>query len=100
MRGLDHVIAMRRKGLKPTYVALSDTHQLQGWLGDVQIEPGDVPELLDLRALVGLFVVVQGRDGESVNRWADAAFKAGASTVIAKADGQAWQHLRLMGVDQ
>jgi len=100
MRGLDQVVEARRKGMKPPYVALSDTHQLEGWLGDIRIELTDVPELLDLRALVDLFVVVQGKDGDAVSRWADAAVKAGASTVIAKADGAPWRHLRLMGVDQ
>lgn len=106
MRGLDHIIAMRRSGFKPAYVALTDAAPMPELLDDVQYEAGDVPELHDLRALVGLFVVVEGRDARTVGRWSDAALKAGAFTVLAcvhevgREDSAVWTHRRLNGVDQ
>ena len=100
MRGLDRIVSMRRQGLRPGYVALTDAPQLPGVLDDVQIESSDVPELLDLRALFGLFVVIQGSDATAVTRWADAAMKAGASTVLSQSPQAGWTDHRLYGVDQ
>jgi hypothetical protein len=99
MRGLDRIVSMRRQGFRPGYVAITDTPQLPGVLDDCQMEPSDVPELLDLRALFGLFVVIQGNDSAAVSRWADAAMKAGASTVLSQ-DQNGWTDHRLYGVDQ
>lgn len=99
MRGLDRIVSMRRQGFKPAYVAITDTPPLPGVLDDVQYEPTDVPELSDLRALIGLFVVVQGSDSAAVDRWAEAAMKAGAATVLSHVPEGGWADRRLHGVD-
>lgn len=108
MRGLDHLITLRRKGVRPPAIVLQDgpyeADVLPNWL---QLEPGDVPELTDLRALVGMIVSVHGRDAGMVERWARAAVQAGASTVLTMyyaGSGEAMQAahgtLRINGVDQ
>jgi hypothetical protein len=64
----------------------------------IQYEPRDVPELFDLRALIGLFVAILGPDNELTARWAKAACKAGASTVMT-INGKQSRDFRLYGVD-
>jgi hypothetical protein len=87
MKGLDRITAIRRRGFRPPCVTLWPHQHCQvddeTWL---HWEPKDVPELMDLRPLVGLFVTVMA-DGEEADRWARAAMKAGAKTVIAVGSG-------------
>ena len=106
MKGLDQVIKMRRQGYKPAYIVLQDSPKPTdfGWL---QWTAADIPELLDLRALVGVVVSVHGKDSGEVFRWAQAAMNAGASTVLTMVYGfrgefMTEQHrtLRVAGVDQ
>lgn len=99
MKGLDRIESLRRSGLKPAYVAITDTPPMPGLLDDAQYELKDVPEFFDLRVLVGLLVVIQGDDQGLVDRWARAAMKAGASTVLAQS-GDKWENYRLQGIDQ
>ena len=99
MRGLDRVISMRRSGFKPACVTLEPDCQslvvLQTW---VQYEKKDVPELFDLRPLVGLLVAVIDDDEGLAKRWAQAACRAGASTVTA-IFGKQSHDFRINGVD-
>ena len=75
MRGHEGVIAMRRKGSRPAHVTLQiGDGPADSWPSVpelhpypvVMVHPVDVPELLDLRFVVGLPVIVDG--GESVER--------------------------------
>lgn len=99
MRGLDRIIDMRRRGLKPAAVTLfpwtPGPIDYPTW---VHWEPNDIPELTDLRPLVGLFVAVTG-DCDIAKRWGRAAARAGAWSVLTL-DGQNMRALRLEGVDQ
>ena len=99
MKGLDRIIEMRRRGMSPITVTLfpltPSPVDFPTW---IHWEPTDVPELTDLRALIGLFVSVTGSD-EMAKRWAKAAMKAEASSVVIL-DGKEMQVLRLGGVDQ
>lgn len=98
MRGLDRIAALRRRGLRPVDVVIEPLHPCDIELGDwIQYEPADIPELVDLRPLVGLWVSVMG-DGEMAERWAMAACKAGASDVVTvgKSSGR---ELRRNGID-
>jgi hypothetical protein len=82
MRGLDRIAAVRRRGLRPIDVVIEPLYPCDIELSDwIQYEPSDIPELTDLRPLVGLWVSVMG-DGEMAERWARAACKAGASDVV------------------
>lgn len=108
MKGLDRLIAMRRQGFRPLAVVLDeslyDSQNLPNW---IQYEKTDVPELTDLRSLVGMIVSVHGKDQDTVNRWSKAVLTAGATTVLTMV--YSWrgewfkaQHeaLRVNGVDQ
>jgi hypothetical protein len=93
MRHMQHLLTMRRSGARPAHVRLTDQ---RGPLGDawwqhpelhrfaeLEIEPSDSPPVADLRALVGLPVLVDVTDPERCMRWAEAAVAAGAKPVIA-----------------
>lgn len=74
MTGHQHILALRRRGYKPSVVWVVDDpentcidHDLT-----VRIEAHDTPELLDLRFLVGTTAVVDGDDDKRVDRLASA----------------------------
>lgn len=91
MRGHMPILAMRRAGLTPTMVTLSD-YPTSAWSwrdwpqdtahAEVEIESTDSVARLDLRYLVGLTVIVDGHNANRVNAIADAAERAGAGRVI------------------
>jgi hypothetical protein len=91
MKGHDQLIALRRKGLKPTYVWISDYPWafLDGLTVNVH---GDTPELLDLRFLVGTTALVEGPDQSRVDRIANAC-EAIAQRVIANCN--TWDGMRI-----
>lgn len=92
MRGHEPLLAMRRRGIRPVSVDLRTSagkpldwwawREVQG-LPDVVIEPGDVPESLDLRFVVGLQVTVccDGQ-AERLKRLVLACEAAGAPRVL------------------
>lgn len=87
MRGLDDIIAIRRSGMKPDFVSLDlpGIGQSSGLLmaGQVLVEEADQPERADLRALVGLRVLVMALSGcfDAAEAWARAVCRAGAADV-------------------
>lgn len=82
MRGHHALIAMRRRHRRPAYVWIdTERDQSKAWsdwtettplAAQLQIDPDDVPSLLDLRALLGLTVIVSGSDQERVSAVAQA----------------------------
>lgn len=94
MRGHQPILAMRRRGLRPAYVTLSDLPP-SAWAKwpsmhrypDVCIDADDSPDLLDLRFVVGLPVVVEIDSETRMRRLVLAAEKAGASRVYGFAVG-------------
>ena len=94
MRGVDRLIALRRRGYKPALGVLvtllpSPCSPIDAWSFPVedtaQIEVGSDERIdrLDLRPLVGLPVVVHGYGAEeSVSRFVSAAVEAGAYSVV------------------
>lgn len=108
MKGMDRLLAMRRQGVRPPAVVLCDgryeSDLLPNW---IEYQASDVPELTDLRGLIGMIVSIHGKDEELVKRWASAAMNAQAATVLTMIyswRGEAFkaQHgaLRVNGVDQ
>lgn len=88
MRGMDALIALRRRGLRPDQVFIEPANgkadlskPAANWLS---ADPGERPAAADLRALLGLTVCVIGQDLIEVFAWADAAAKAGARDVLCK----------------
>lgn len=63
MNGHEPIIDMRRNGNAPRIVWLT-LHNDAPNFPTVLIAPADVPELLDLRFLVGLTAIVEGRDND------------------------------------
>lgn len=102
MIGIEDIKKMRRAGNHPAYVTL--TNSTPDGQGYIQYMPQEVPETADLRLLVGLFVTVEGVDSLTVKRWAVAALKAKAKTVIScvfdDLSRPAWMDHRIQGVDQ
>lgn len=94
MRGMENLIAMRKAGLKPTAVWV-EMLPMQQWAKkltqsvsrhvDIHMGQPDLVRLstLDLRALLGLHVLVNGPADESTEKVAKACFDAGAKTVEA-----------------
>ena len=91
MKGHEQVIALRRRGRMPPTVTLwadGSGTLARGWdrygcHAQVDIEPADKPERLDLRFVVGVPLVwVRGDDAERVRRVAAAAVAAKAVRVI------------------
>lgn len=97
MRGHEPILALRRRGLRPSSVWLSDAPlprplpcgtRLDWWAfrepgpAEVCIEPADNPQRLDLRFLFGLPVHVLLDDPERMRALVDAAQRAGAARVF------------------
>lgn len=95
MRRHEPLIAMRRRGMRPALVTLTDLPSTTPWeawretlpFPDVEIEPSDSPELVDLRFVVGLPVLVSIDDEQRMRRLVLAAEQAGAGRVYGCADG-------------
>jgi len=94
MRGVDNIVAMRKRGLKPAVVWVEMLPMLRwareltrqaGRYVDIHVDPSDVPAIqrADLRCLVGLRVMVNGPDDDSTEKVAKACFEAGATNVQA-----------------
>lgn len=94
MRGLNELIAMRKRGLKPSmvYVEMLPMNDFAkklarrpGRYADIHMGQPDVKNVttLDLRALLGLSVMVNGPDDASTEKVARACLNAGAATVQA-----------------
>lgn len=82
MTGQDRILAMRRKGLRPTCVWVSDYPCDTADGLTVSLAATDVPEQQDWRFLVGITALVDGDSAERVRRIAEAC-KAIAKRVIA-----------------
>lgn len=92
MRGHTALIAMRQRHRRPGIVCVDidhddlrcwrDWHLVQPSVAQVQIDPDDSPELLDLRCLIGLTVLVTGSDADRVHAIAQAAQGHEAARVI------------------
>lgn len=94
MRGVDNLISMRKRGLKPSAVWI-EMMPMQNWAKqytlnpdrwvDIHLEPSDVPSIgrADLRCLVGLHVLVNGPDDDTTEKVGQACFAAGAKVVEA-----------------
>ena len=109
MNGLDWLKKVRKKRLKPPYVAISDRPYDETFTPEY-LEPtsGDCPSTGDWRIFYGLFVVVDSQDPAFVEKWARAVLKAKADTVL----GMVWKidkhgdihakhtTYRLYGIDQ
>ncbi len=95
MRRHEALLSLRRRGMRPALVTLTDLASPLPWesrreslpFPDVEIEPGDSPELLDLRFVVGLPVLVSIDDPERMRRVVLAAEQAGAGRVYGCAYG-------------
>ena len=100
MRCHEPLLAMRRRGLRPDLVLLTDVQELPGWRWwevaetqhkpEVYIEPADVPELLDLRFVVGMAVLIDlmaNPDPLRLKRLVLACEAAGSSKVLGYAHG-------------
>jgi len=94
MRGVENIIAMRRRGIKPSIVMVELMPMLP-WTKEATARPGrhvdihlderDIKaiELADLRCLIGLSVIVCGPDDESTWKVARACKAAQAKHVEA-----------------
>ena len=68
MTGREQIIALRRRGVKPVVVWVSDYRTNDAGNGrSVSLAPEDSPARIDWRFLVGLTVVVDGDDAERVD---------------------------------
>lgn len=88
MTGHEQVIALRRQGVRPVCLWVSDYAAMSAGDGvTVRLTPQDVPEQLDWRFAVGLTVLVDGHDARRVERIA-AACKQFAKRVVATVYGE------------
>ena len=94
MRGLDTLVALRSKGVRPAAVAIHVAQVAPCQAGDaleIVVAPDEPIDRLDLRALVGLDVIVaaEQEDGyqRTVRALCMAAVTAGASRVL----GREWK---------
>lgn len=94
MRGHEAIEAIRRRGVKPGLVFVQiGSDRLRAWSdwprytsqAHVEVPDSDDIDLLDLRCIVGLFVLVAGLDETRVERFFRACCKADAKRVIATA---------------
>lgn len=92
MRGQEALIAMRRQGIRPVAADISDGmdslgcwRDWQHWTGTahIDVQPEDRINRLDLRCVIGLFVVIAGRDSGRVQKLHDRCVEAGARGVMA-----------------
>lgn len=81
MTGQERIIAMRRQGLRPACVWVSDYRCGTDDGLTVSLSSTDVPEQQDWRFLVGLTALVDGDSAERVRRITEAC-KAFATRVI------------------
>ncbi len=100
MKGMDYIISLRENRLQPALVIL-DTRPYESdltpdWL---QVEPHDVPELIDLRPLVGLTVAIAMPTAEECEPWVKAVMAADADTVLVSPHDGPTSTRRLVGVD-
>lgn len=94
MRGIENLIAMRKAGMKPAFVWV-EMLPMQQWTKkltqsvsrhvDIHMGQPDIDRVttIDLRALVGLNVLVNGPANDSTEKVAMACLNAGAKTVQA-----------------
>ena len=82
MNGQQLIVEMRRAGRAPVTVWLTDERGAPLDGSTVYVAPDDVPELLDLRFLVGLTVVVDGDTDARVDRLTRACVAAKARRVV------------------
>lgn len=92
MKGHHPIIAMRRRGVRPSLVWIdTDRDATRCWrnwpaidptMAHVQVEPDDSAALLDLRWLVGLTVIVSGSDAQRVDAIGQACRDHDAGRVI------------------
>jgi len=124
MLGHTPLIALRKQGIKPAAVYLSDevTQLVRDWHAPVTltgkpmeqhspciaIEDKDAPHRLDLRFLVGLVVFVSGNTESRAKAMFEACKKAGAAKVIGchtatsrrHADLNSWIEIFVKGADR
>ena len=97
MKGHQHLIALRRRGVVPASVCLND-FPVADWVwrdwhhpicsgvrlhADIAIHPDDNPARLDLRFCIGMMVHVVSLEYGRAMRFAKAALEAGARRVAA-----------------
>lgn len=96
MRGMDHLIAQRSRGITPSLVMVDLDSSPRPFCRQCQPEPGErprqVPQVfvepgetlarLDLRPLIGLTVFAFGHDAQRVAVFRDAALAAQAARVV------------------
>lgn len=90
MHGHEHLIAMRRRGLRPAIVWLVDGQPPRPSRLDreypqpdaIQVCAADSPALLDLRCVVGLQVHVMAQDSTRFDALCTACTEAGAARVL------------------
>lgn len=88
MRGHDHIIALRKRGITPAFVFINDYPCDVDWFeyhehATVEILPSESIDLLDMRFVVGLTVSISGSDLERVKAIAQRCKDAGAAVVAA-----------------
>lgn len=98
MRGHLALIAMRCHGAVPEVVWIDTDGTIDpccdDWLditpqhAHLQLQPSDVPSLVDLRCVTRLFVSISGSDIKRVRSTRDACISAGAKRVIASTTRQ------------
>lgn len=81
MTGHQPILAMRRAGLKPTFIWVSDFERCHFDGRTVRVH-GDTPEIEDFRLLLGVTAIVEGPDADRVARIVEAC-KPFAKRVIA-----------------
>lgn len=87
MTGHERILALRRSGQKPAYVWVSDF--ADATLDGVTVRVhGDMPEMLDLRFLVGVTAIVQGDTAKRVERIAKACQKHAARVIASVHEGR------------
>lgn len=107
MNGHQAIIDMRRKGLKPVRVYISDYPCRTDWAkwGDVPdvCIAGDIPELQDFRFLIGTTAWVDGSDKDRVQRIAKACAahaKRVVSTVFKRIDAYQLETVSITDTDE
>jgi hypothetical protein len=88
MRHHQRIIELRKAGLKPVCLWLTDLQPYNEL--SVQYEPTDSPASADLRFVKGLLVKVEGQDADAVRAWVEACIRAEAQRVI-------WTVFRIVG---
>lgn len=89
MTGHQPLIAMRRAGLKPPFVVVTDAVKCIDADYTVSVGDEETPEVMDLRFLVGCTVMVEGVDAQRVDRITKACIAAKADRVVATTHRQA-----------